>query len=248
MTERRWRTPGTSLAIFMVLFIGCKSGETNRALFKRYEGQFAAKRQQFNAIARTLPAPGSAQASTAASLSPKPVYGVRESDNTEIVMYDQLVNPDIKSDGNNRLDLILSGKLLTPMQWTGPKNPMSSEALDKKSVPDMEASLNKSLTTRYLVVVRPVQFVAPVATSEDGFQAGFADLEAFVVDLQNNNIAASGRFLARSSAKVEFMFKKGEDKKSRLESFAYSSLFTDARQKLGALLPQITGGQFVLDK
>jgi hypothetical protein len=47
---------------------------------------------------------------------------------------------------------------------------------------------------------------------------------------------------------VEYLSKKGEDKQARLEEFAYSSLFSDTRQQLGSLLPQITGGQFVLDK
>lgn len=248
MTKRCRQALGAGLPILMLLCIGCGRGETNRALFKRYESQFAAKRQQFNSIAQALPAPGSVQGNTVASLSPKPVYGVKDSANTEIVMYDQLLNPDIKSEGHNRLDLILSGGLLNAMQWTGPNNPTSPSVLDKRSVPDMETSLNKALATRYLVVVRPARFDAPVAVSEDSFKGGSADVEVFVADLQDSHVPASGRFTAHSSTKVEYLSKKGEDKRSRLEEFAYSSLFTDARQKVGALLPQITGGQFVLDK
>ena len=246
MTRRCLQAGGVSLPILMLL-CGC-GGESNRALFKRYEGQFAAKRQQFNSIAQSLPAPGSVQANTVANLSPKPVYGVKDSGNTEIVMYHQLLNPDIKPEGHNRLDLILSGGLLNAMQWTGPNNPMSPSALDKRSVPDMEASLGKALATRYLAVVRPARFDAPVATSETSFKGGSADVEVFVADLQDSRVPASGRFTAHSSTNVEYLSKKGEDKQARLEEFAYSSLFTDARQKLGALLPQITGGQFVLDK
>jgi len=247
MTRCCRQARGAGLPILLLLYIGC-GGETNRALFKRYEGPFAAKRQQFNSIAQALPAPGSVQGNTVASLSPKPVYCVKDSTNTEIVMYDQLLNPDIRSEGHNRLDLILSGGLLNAMKWTGPNNPTSPSVLDKRSVPDMEPSLNKALATRYLVVVRPARFDAPVAVSEYSFKGGSADVEVFVADLQDNHVPASGRFTAHSSTNVEYLSKKGEDKRARLEEFAYSSLFTDARQKVGTLLPEITGGQFVLDK
>ena len=248
MTKRCRQALGASLPILMLLCIGCGRDETNRALFKRYESQFAAKRQQFNSIAQALPEPGSVQGNTVASLSPKPVYGLNDSANTEIVMYDQLLNPYIKPEGHNRLDLILSGGLLNAMKWTGPNNPTSPSVLDKRSVPDMEPSLNKALATRYLVVVRPDRFDAPVAVSEDSFKGGSADVEVFVADLQDGHVPASGRITAHSSTNVQYMAKKGEDKRSRLEEFAYSSLFTQARQKVGTLLPQITRGQFVLDK
>ena len=247
MTKRCRQALGASLPILMLLYIGC-GGETNRALFKRYESQFASKRQQFNSIAQALPAAGSVQGNTVGSLSPKPVYGVKDSSNTEIVMYDQLLNPDIKSEGHNRLDLILSGGLLNAMKWTGPNNPTSPSVLDKRSAPEMEASLKQALATRYLVVIRPARFDAPVAVSESSFRGGSADVEVFVAYLQDNHVPASGRFTAHPSITVEYASKKGEDKQARLEEFAYSSLFSDARQKLGTLLPQITGGQFVLDK
>src|SRR5215469_16359989 len=164
MTRRGRQARGASLSILMLL-CGCGGRETNRALFKRYEGQFAAKRQQFQSIAQALPAPGSVRENTAANLSPKPVYGVRDSANTEIVMYDQLLNPDIKSEGHNRLDLILSGGLLNAMKWTGPNDPTSPSVLDQRSAPDMDKSLTKALATKYLVVVRPARFDAPVALS-----------------------------------------------------------------------------------
>lgn len=247
MTRLCRHVRGASLPVLMVL-CGCAGGETNRALFKRYEGQFASKRQQFQNIAHALPAPGSVQANTVANLSPKPVYGARDSGNTEIVMYDQLLNPDVRSEGHNRFDLVLSGGLLNTMKWTGPNNPMSPSVLDKKSAPDTEPSLGKALATRYLVVVRPAGFDAPVAVSENSFKGGSAGVEVFVADLQDSHVPACGRFTAHSSANVEYVSKKGEDKQARLEEFAYSSLFTDARQKLGTLLPQITGGEFVLDK
>src|SRR5579872_6345977 len=97
--------------VLVVMGIGCR-GETNRQIFQRYQRPFAEKRQQFTRIAQTLPPPGSVKGATAASLSPRPVYDAKgKSFNTEIVMYDQLLDPDIQSQGHNRLDLLLSGDL-----------------------------------------------------------------------------------------------------------------------------------------
>jgi hypothetical protein len=74
-----------------------------------------------------------------------------------------------------------------------------------------------------------------------------ADIEAFIVDMGSNRVAGSFRFNAQSASRVEYTYKEGQSRESQLEEFAYSSLYTEARQKLGHLLEQATGGQFVLD-
>ena len=170
----------------VVVCMGCR-GETHRQLFKRYENQFAEKRQQFKNIAQMLPSPESLKGATAANLSPKPVYDAKSNSyNTEIMMYDQLLDPDIQSQDHNRLDLLLSGDLLRCVQWTGPKNPMSESALDE-SAGDMEQTLKKALGFRYLVVLRPANFVAPAAVNESTYKPGMADIEGFVVDMESNS-------------------------------------------------------------
>jgi hypothetical protein len=55
----------------VVMCMGC-GGETHRQLFKRYENQFAEKRQQFKNIAQMLPPPESRKGATAANLSTMP--------------------------------------------------------------------------------------------------------------------------------------------------------------------------------
>jgi len=231
----------------VALCMGC-GGETPRKLIKRYESQFAEKREQFKKIAQMLPSPGTVKRATAANLSPKPVYDAKsDTYNTAIVMYDQLLDPDVQSQDHNRLDLLLSGDLLICMQWTGPKNPMGDNHLDE-SAGNMEQMLKKALTLQYLVVLRPITYVAPVAVDESSYKGGAADIEGFIVDMNSNTVAGSFRFSAHSASKVEYLAKKSESKESRLEEFAYSSLYTDARQKLGPLLQQTTGGQFVLEK
>src|SRR5437588_12014936 len=95
-----WLACTVSLAM---IWVAC-GGETNRKLFQRYEPQFNERRQQFKKIAAALPAPGSVTGPSSANLSPKPVYDEKNSgsSNTEIVMYDQLLDPDIRSQGNRR--------------------------------------------------------------------------------------------------------------------------------------------------
>jgi len=240
----------TGAILFALLTLGLSCGcESNRQVFKRYESQFADKRQQFKKIADSLPATGSANPSPATNLSPKPVYDPKsDTNNTEIVMFDQLQDPDIQSEDHNRLDLILSGNLLLGMKWTGPKSPMSESVIDKRAESNLDPMLKKGLSTRYLVVLRPATFTKPVAADENNYQAGSADIEGFLVDLEGNKILASFRFTANSADRVEYSYKPGQNKESQLEEFAYSSLYTDARDKLSKALPQSTGGNFNIEK
>jgi len=251
----RFTTSGLRLASAVslaILMTGC-AGESNRKLFQRYEAQFSAKREQFKKIAGILPPAGSVKEASSASLSPKPVYDAKNSasNNTEIVMYDQLLDPDISSDGNNRrLDLLLSDVLLNAIRWTGPKNPMSGSALDRHN-PDMEQTLKQALNERYLVVIRPVSFVAPVAIDEGTFKPATADIEGFVVDLSGDKVVGSFRFSAHSASTVQYTTKKSDNsatRQSQLEEFAYSSLYVEARNKLKPLLEQTTGGSFTLER
>ena len=228
--------------------VGC-GGETVGHMLQRYAPQFNERRQQFQKIAAALPAPGSVTQASHASLSPKPVYDEahESSNNTEIVMYDQLIDPDIKSEGHQRLDLLLHGNLLNAMQWTGPKNPMSG-GLDKKN-PQLEDTLKQAVGERYVVVLRPVRYIAPVAIDENTFKGGTADLEGFVADLQDLKVVGSFRYAARPAEKVEYSANKADNaavRQSRLEEFAYSSLYEDARKKLKPLLEQTTDGSFTL--
>jgi hypothetical protein len=87
-----------------------------------------------------------------------------------------------------------------------------------------------------------------VAVDAQTYKPGTVDIEGFVVDLTANKLAASCRFTANSSARVEYSYRKGDDQQQRLQDFAYSSMYTDARQKLQPLLAQVTGGRFVLEK
>src|SRR5947207_2294169 len=96
-------------ALALIACLGCNR-ETNRQLFERYNGQFAEKREQFKQIAQLIPPPSSVRPPASTSVSPKPVYNERDngSNNTEILMFDQLLDPDIGFvPDHKRLDLLL---------------------------------------------------------------------------------------------------------------------------------------------
>jgi hypothetical protein len=238
----------TSVFLFAILGLCLGCGQTNRQVFKHYASQFGEKRDQFKKIAAMLPASGSVSGNSTANLSPKPTYNAKtKTYNTEIVMYDQLLDPDIESQDHNRIDLLLSGDLLNGIRWMGPKNPMTDSSLDRRAVPELEPELKMALSDHYLVVLRPVTFAPPVAMDESNYKPGTTDIEGFVVDMDGNKIVGSFRFTANSASQVQYSYKEGEDKAKQLENFAYSSLWTDARGKVEKLLQQATGGEFVLE-
>jgi hypothetical protein len=74
-----------------------------------------------------------------------------------------------------------------------------------------------------------------------------ADIEVLVVDLESNKVISSGRFTAKSADTVSYVYKPGESRESRLEAFAYSTLYTEARGKLEKLLAETTGGEFAFE-
>jgi len=259
MLARRHHAPSISkrssavivgLIVFAVCLASC--GETARKVLQRYTPQLNEKRQEFQKISGLLPAPGSVKENSQATLSPKPVLNAKDTDsnNTEVVMADQLLDPDIKRKDNSNLDVFLSGNLLLGIQWVGPKSSLDAGDLDRRSNPNTENMIKQGLAERYIVVLRPARYVPPVATNETTYKAGVADIEGFVVDLSGPKVVGSFRYTAQSGDTVEYKAKKTDTAAARqmdLENFAYSSLYSDARKKLKPLLELSTGGSFTFD-
>jgi hypothetical protein len=135
----------------------------------------------------------------------------------------------------------LSRDLLNGIQWTGPKNPLSPSVLNNRGS-NMEKSLKAGLDYRYLVVNRVVDLKNPIAVNEQTYTPGRATLDVFVINLANNETICGFSLQAQSAAETSYYYKKGESKQERLESFAYSTMWEDARQKLIAGLKKTSGG------
>src|SRR5262245_74717 len=74
------------------------SNPTFEAARERFGPAYQSKREQFKKLAGQLPAKGSVHGNTAATgLDPAPAYDLKRGVfNTDIVMFEQLLDPDVK--------------------------------------------------------------------------------------------------------------------------------------------------------
>lgn len=230
------------LVIAAAAQFGC--GPKISDVIKKYQADYQKKRDQFKEIANSLPAKGSVNGNTpCGSLSPALEFNKKTKQyNTEMVMYDELLDPDASPKNN----LLVNSDMLVSMQWTGPKNPLSPSVLGNSGA-DMEKTLKSALNYRYLVVNRITNIREPVAVDEKTFTPGQMSMESFVVDLSNNKPLCSFTASAQSAPDVSYSYKTNQSKKDQLEKFAYSTMWEEARKKLVDNLIQTTKGDVQLD-
>ncbi len=200
-------------------------------VLSKYGGDFQKKREQWNAIAQALPPVGSPETPCTALNPPLQFNEKTQQFNTEIVMFDQLADPD----GEPKFDFYFSGNLLNGLRWTGPKNPLSSDVLGRQGK-DMERELKDALGYRYLVVNRVTKLTDPIALNDQAFSPGQVQIETFVVDLSNNKALCNFTIEGKSATNVNYYFKEGESKEDQLAKAAHSTVWEEARNQLIARL------------
>jgi hypothetical protein len=102
--------------------------------------------------------------------------------------------------------------------------------------------LKSALDYRYLVVNRVLDLKNPTAVNEKTYTPGRVTIDVFVINLANNQTVCSFSLQAQSAAETSYSYKSGESKQEKLEDFAHSSMWEDARQKLIAGLKKVAGG------
>ena len=223
----------TCLIVLILLVFQTGCGPKTSDVLKKYEGDFKKKREQFQSIAKSLPAQGNINNSCPA-INPTIEFNEKTKQyNTEMVMFEQLSDPDAKP----KMNITTNSLLLNGIQWTGPKNPMASSAMDDRAG-DLEDRLKAALAYRYLVVSRVTNLVEPVARDEKTYTPGKASVETFIVDLTNNQPLCSFALEAKSASTVSYSYKEGESQQKRLEDFAHSTLWEDARKQMFDWLKQ----------
>jgi hypothetical protein len=152
-------------------------------VLKKYEAPYREKREQLKKIANSLPPKGSLGNSLPCKeINPAIGFDEKAKDfNAEILMFEQLIDPDTNPDW----DLLLSGELLNSIQWTGPKNPLSESALGNNGE-SMEKTLSSALKYRYLVVNRVQAITPPVVKDKDNHTQGKVIVETFIIDLTDS--------------------------------------------------------------
>lgn len=243
---------GILLACIVVAFVMTACGlfgATNAEVIGRYKSQFAQLRNDFKAIAQNLPE-YTADQRPVTPLDPAPDYRSTRGQpgNTDILMYEHLVDADSDLNDDAHIDLLLSGFLRTGLLWTGSKNPLDESVLRKHTDGSLEKELQIDLQTRYVGVVKVLTYVPPAAASAEEFSGGRVSMAGYLVDLRTKQAVCSFGASAKADADVEYEHKQSEDPKLALERAVQSSLWSNARKQFIDTAAKTCGGSFVIEK
>jgi hypothetical protein len=222
------------LALALAL-VAC--GTTNGDAIESLRPDYAAERARLASFVATLPPSASITATSFGAFAPPLVwtdaYATRGSSNAAFLTVGQLADPDTP-----RVDLgpdvMLDSELEVCLQWTGPHNPMAASALGTRNGDQLAADCRAALAVPYVVVLRPVTFQAPIATSPDTYQAGLLTTDVIVLDHATGRVIATARVQGRSGETVQYEYRPGSDPTEALGRFAYSTLWTSLRAAIAA--------------
>ncbi len=238
-----------SITLAALALSGC--GKKNGELFEEVRPQYEPLRLQVQKIAAELP---DGQATQLAGKlggkrdapNPKPVLRDDGHGNLVFLHVRQLSDVDVRIDELSDLNLYLGGDFRTLLGWIAKPTTLSAATLESRSGQKFLDMLAKPRAqVRYLGVYRPVKYERPIAQDEKSFTGGRAVVEFFVYDLADGKLLAQWTQTTRPDETVSYLYKPGEDKKERLESWARSSIYTNMLKALGEALPREIGGEFV---
>ena len=153
-------------------------------------------------------------------------------DNTEILGEDELQGFGWSGTLELDQDLYLSDGLSTMLRWrherTGPPGRKSPKRLGEE--------IERLLGLKYLVIYR-TRSIVPVSRDSTGLARGRLRVEAYLFDLDRNDLACELAF----DEDLDPTFQAEE-----FEEFARSRLYEQSRDRLLAELARITGGTFAL--
>ena len=214
---------------FMLLLVGAIGCQPSAdSVVSKFRSELEAIKEKLDQIKNTLP---ESAEDIKAQLVPKLVLDEQSPEhNCESIMFLELAGAEPKH------DLLLTSNLSSSLFWLDkPPSGGSSEF--------MERTMKAACKSRYLVVHRVDESQLPVAVSDTEFQGGLVQIDGFVIDMDSLEIVASYRVQAKPEESVQFSVKAGEDRKSRLQSFAHSSVWNNARQLVSEAIQSNTGGE-----
>lgn len=241
-----------SIGIALLVSACGGGGESRQDVVGRYEPQFAEMRLKLQAIAQALPA-SAVEQKASPSLDPAPQYVFYNNPtdsskiyNTDILMAQHLLDPDLDLGKSDQVDLLLSKYLDTYLRWTGPNNPMSSSAREAEAPKDLAAQLEKALQIAYLGVARVGDYVPAVASDAENFQGGLAEVDGFLFDMESQALLCSFHLSIRVDEQVSYTYKEGEDRTAKLTEAANARLKENVHEQLMAAFAEMCGGQFTM--
>jgi hypothetical protein len=234
--------------LIITLFVLTACGETNQDVVNKYKPQLTQIRRDLTEVAQKIEAAGGEK--TAAGLSPQPKYIERgkEGLNADILMYEQLLDPEVDLKANKQLDLLLSNSLVRALQWTGDKSAMKESALKSSATDLTTQTFEQSLQVKYLGVARITKYEPVVAVNEKTFGGGLADIDGFLVDLTSKEVVCAFSVSSQVQKEVPYQYKEDDNRTQKLAEAATSTLWTNARAAFIAFLNEKCGGEFKLAK
>jgi hypothetical protein len=229
--------------LIIALFLLTACGETNQAVVNKYKPQLTQIRRDLQEVAQNIEATGGEKTATGLSPQPKYVERGKEGLNTDILMYEQVLDPEVDLKANKQLDLLLSNSLVRALQWSGDKNGMKESALKNSATDLTTQTFEQSLQVKYLGVARITSYKPVTPVDEKTFGGGQADLDGFLVDLKSKEVVCAFSVSSQVQKQVPYQYKEGDDRTQKLAAAATSTLWANARTAFIASLNEKCGGE-----
>lgn len=239
-----------------VLVAGCGEDEPPSPIevFRAYQADFEAVRQRLRQVPSVLPDGRAGTPSCDARVPPDPPFVYRTDalaeSNAEVMMERSLADPDIRMHYEEGFEFGPT-HLLTALRWTGPRGPLGDNSLEypqadrpisvDETLHRLRTRLNYGRATRYVVVLRQVEYVPPeievklVAGASWRTFIGRIVLDAFVVDLRELRLLC--RFSVDAEANPMMVVYRVSPRLG-----IYEDLQVDTRSAIAAQLASLTGG------
>ncbi len=175
-------------------------------------------------------------------MDPEPVfvYGAPSSSNIDIIMEEQLRDPDFRFKTPEQFQILLHYGLGRFLIWTGTQQSFNGLLRDAKADRLLERDLERALRQPYLVVVRTVRYQPAVLLGDKQYKDAIVDLEAFLIDARQPRILGSVRVHSGADMLVNAPL-------SYQVGSIYLSLAANTNRKLAKALAEIAGGNLVFE-
>ena len=216
-------------ALLPLLLLLAACTERRSAVIARCQADMDDLRDRISHAASGLPRRSAPTAR--ASLTPPPAYARSGADsNAAFITLEEAVGGKIAP-----FDLQLPSDLLSCLRWTGTA-PMADAALAERD-PEFAAKFARAKATKYLVVI--CSQLADVQVSATTYMGGDLVVTAVVIELTTGAVKAIAQVAALPPEEV---IANAESARRTIIAL----IWKDARNRLGSVLDQATGGSFQL--
>jgi hypothetical protein len=246
------KIPAAALAL--TLTAACNGSEDPRlTALRAYETDYSTIRDQLAEVGTLLPTAPVGDEACADDGALNPVFEYRtetpHEGNAEILMEAALTDPDIVTDYRGAFTFGATD-LLASLRLTGAHGPLGDSVYTYPDHQDFDedelrAQLENGVATRYIVVLRVIEYAPPgTALSSDehfGFEGGVI-LNGFVIDLHQMTLACWFTARGEPSSYVTWMEGAGSAAESQ-----YAQIQDEASLEIMTDLLTLTGGSVDFD-